>query len=153
MAGLLLLAGALGACASIGQAVFQEPVVNFRALRVNGLGLTGGALDVELAVFNPNSFDLRSTRFRYNLLMDTVRLADGTIETEQTFRSGDSTVVTIPVNFTYAGLGRAGQELIRSGTVNYRVLGDVTVSTPVGNFTLPYDQTRRFSPLRGTTVP
>ena len=148
---LVALVGVAGACASLGQAVFERPVVNFRALRVNGLGLTGGALDVELAVYNPNSFDLRSTRFRYNLLMDTVRVADGTIETEQTFRSGDSTVVTIPVSFTYAGLGRAGAELIRSGTVNYRMLGDVTVSTPLGNFTLPYDQTRRFSPLRGTT--
>jgi LEA14-like dessication related protein len=148
---LLALAGTVGACATLGRAVFEEPVVNFRALRVNGLGLTGGALDVELSVFNPNGYNLESTSFTYNLLMDTVRVADGLIETRQTFRSGDSTVVTIPVNFTYAGLGRAGAELIRSGTVNYRVLGNVTVATPVGNFTLPYDQTRRFSPLRGST--
>jgi LEA14-like dessication related protein len=118
---------------------------------VNGLGLTGGTLDVELSVFNPNGYNLESTSLTYNLLMDTVRVADGLIENRQTFRSNDSTVVTIPVNFTYAGLGRAGAELIRSGTVNYRVLGNVTVATPVGNFSLPYDQTRRFSPLRGST--
>ena len=149
-ASLLALAGLLGACATLTRAVFQEPVVAFRGLRVNGLGLTGGALDVELIIYNPNGFNLEATRVRYNLLMDTVRVADGAIETRQTFRSGDSTVVTIPVNFTYAGLGRAGQELMRSGTVNYRVLGDVTVSTPVGNFTLPYDQTRRFTPLGGS---
>ena len=150
VAAALALAGAGSACATLGRAVFQEPVVHFRALRVNGLGLTGGSLDVELSVFNPNGYALESTRFTYNLLMDTVQVANGLIETRQTFRSGDSTVVTIPVNFTYAGLGRAGQELMRSGTVNYRVLGDVTVSTPVGNFTLPYDQTRRFTPLGGS---
>ncbi len=148
-AAVLALVVAASGCATLGRAMFQEPTVNFRSLRVNGLGLTGGALDVELAVYNPNNYNLESTRFTYNLLMDTVRVADGAIETRQTFRSGDSTVVTIPVNFTYAGLGRAGAELIRSGSVNYRVLGDVTVSTPLGNFTLPYDQTRRFTPLRG----
>jgi len=148
---LLALAASVGACATLGRAVFEEPVVNFRGLRVNGLGLTGGTLDVELSVFNPNGYNLESTSFTYNLLMDTVRVADGLIENRQTFRSGDSTVVSIPVNFTYAGLGRAGAELIRSGTVNYRVLGNVTVATPVGNFSLPYDQTRRFSPLRGST--
>jgi LEA14-like dessication related protein len=148
MVAALAVVAAGSACATLGRAVFQQPTVNFRGLRVNGLGVTGGSLDVELAVFNPNNYDLESTRFTYNLLMDTVRVANGLIETRRTFRSGDSTVVTIPVNFTYAGLGRAGAQLLRSGTVDYRVLGDVTVDTPLGNFTLPYDQTRRFSPLR-----
>ena len=37
--------------------------MDFRSLRVNALGLTGGSLDLQLAVFNPNSFDLEATRF------------------------------------------------------------------------------------------
>jgi hypothetical protein len=82
--------------------------------------------------------------------MDSVQVADGLIDTRRTFTSGDTSVVTIPINFTYAGLGRVGQELMRSGTINYRVLGDLTVDTPLGNFTRPYDQTGRFTPLRGT---
>lgn len=148
LAAIAVLAGATG-CATLGRAVFEEPVVNFRGVQLNGLGLTGGSLDVVLSVWNPNGYNLDATRFTYNLLMDSVRVADGVIETRQTFRSGDSTVVTIPVNFTYAGLGRVGQELARSGAINYTVRGDVTVSTPLGNFTRPFDQTRRFSALRG----
>jgi hypothetical protein len=35
--------------------------------------------------------------------------------------------------------------------VNYRVLGDVTVGTPIGSFTIPYDRTGRFSTLGGTS--
>jgi hypothetical protein len=62
----------------------------------------------------------------------------------------DSTEVRLPVTFTYRGLGAAGQQLIRSGTVNYRVQGDVTVNTPLGNFTRPYDRTGRFAALRAT---
>lgn len=148
-AGLTLVGGAVG-CATLGRAVFKEPVVNFRSIRLNGLGITGGSMDLELAVYNPNSFNLETTRFTYNLLMDSVQVADGLIDTRRTFTSGDTSVVTIPINFTYAGLGRVGQELMRSGTINYRVLGDLTVDTPLGNFTRPYDQTGRFTPLRGT---
>ncbi|HEY0970486.1 MAG TPA: LEA type 2 family protein [Gemmatimonadales bacterium] len=138
-------------CATLGRAVFQEPVVNFKSVRVNGLGLTGGSLDIVLSVYNPNNFRLQATRLTYNLMMDSVRVADGALDSDFVVQSGDSSEVVIPVNFTYGGLGRAGQELLRSGTVNYRVLGDVTVATPLGNFTRPYDQTGRFSPLRGTT--
>ena len=150
-AAVLLLAGLLGACATIGRAVFKEPVVEVRNVRVDGLGITGGSLDLELAVYKPNNFDLEATRFTYNLLMDSTRVATGAIDTRQTFRSGDSSIVRIPIDFAYAGLGRAGQELMRSGSVNYRVAGDVTVATPLGNFTRPYDRTGRFTPLRGTT--
>ena len=35
--------------------------------------------------------------------------------------------MTIPVSFTYAGIGAAGRQLLNTGAVNYRVLGDVTV--------------------------
>jgi hypothetical protein len=33
------------------------------------------------------------------------------------------------------------------GSVEYRVLGDVTVATPAGQFTRPYDQRGRFTTL------
>lgn len=149
----VLAVGAITACATIGRNVFREPVVDFRELRLNGLGLSGGSLDVVLSVYNPNGFKLEATRLTYNLLMDSVQIADGALDKQFAVQSGDSSVVTIPVNFTYAGIGRAGQELLRSGTVNYRVRGDMTVATPLGNFTRPYDQTGRFSPLRGSSRP
>ena len=64
-------------------------------------------------------------------------------------RTSMSSIVTLPLSFTYAGVGEAGRQLMNTGSVNYRVLGDVTVATPLGNFTRPYDQTGRFSTLSG----
>jgi LEA14-like dessication related protein len=151
--GAALLLAATTACATLGRSVFKEPVVDFREVRLNGLGLSGGSLDVILSVYNPNGFKLEATRLTYNLLMDSIQVAGGALDNQFAVQSGDSSVVTIPVNFTYAGIGRAGQELLRSGTVNYRVRGDMTVATPLGNFTRPYDQTGRFSPLRGSSRP
>ena len=141
----MLVAG----CASLGRAVFKEPVVNFREVRLNGLGISGGSLDIVLSVYNPNGFKLDATRLTYNLLMDSVKVADGELGKQFVVPSGDSSTVTIPVNFSYAGLGAVGTQLIRNGSVNYRVRGDFTVDTPLGDFTRPYDQTGRFTALRG----
>ena len=61
---------------------------------------------------------------------------------------GDSTTVRLPVSFTYAGIGQAGRQLIQTGSVNYTVSGDITVSTPIGNFTRPYSGSGRLTVIR-----
>ena len=149
--GAVAMAVVLGAtgCASLGLEGFKEPVVTFRNLRVNGLGLSGGNLDVELSVYNPNGFKLEGTRLTYQLMVESTKLGEGAVDQRFTVQDKDSTIVRLPVSFTYAGLGAAGRQLMQSGAVNYRVLGDVTVATPVGNFTRPYDRTGRFSTLNG----
>jgi LEA14-like dessication related protein len=149
--GGVVMAVVLGAtgCASLGLGGFKEPVVTFRNLRVNGLGLSGGNLDVELSVYNPNGFKLEGTRLTYQLMVESTKLGEGALDQRFTVQDKDSTIVRLPVSFTYAGLGAAGRQLMQSGAVNYRVLGDVTMSTPVGNFTRPYDRTGRFSTLSG----
>jgi LEA14-like dessication related protein len=145
-----ILALTTAACATLGRAVFEEPVVNFRNVEVKGLGLSGGSLDVVLSVYNPNGFRLDATRLTYALQVDSVQVGTGAIDREFVVQEKDSSIVRLPVSFTYAGLGAAGRQLIQSGSVNYRVLGDFTVKTPLGSFTRPYSGTGRFSALSGT---
>ena len=147
--GAAALVGGGAACASLGRSVFEAPVVTFRNLEVKGLGLSGGSLDVVLSVYNPNGYKLEATRLTYRLMVDSVPVGTGAVDERFQVQNKDSTQIRLPINFTYAGLGTAGRQLIQSGTVNYRVLGDVTVSTPLGNFTRPYDRTGRFSALSG----
>ncbi len=136
-----------GACSAIGRAAFQQPVVSLRDVRIRGLGLTGGSLDVILSVYNPNHYRLDATRltYRVNLAGDSVTVATGALDSRFTVQDNDSTTVSIPVSFTYAGIGAAGQSIINTGAVNYHVVGDVTVGSPVGNFTVPYSSTGRFT--------
>jgi LEA14-like dessication related protein len=138
---------AVAGCSALGRAAFQNPVVNLRSVAVRGLGLTGGSLDVKLSVYNPNHYRLDATQLRYrvNLAGDSVTVASGTLAQQFTVQETDSTVVTIPVDFTYAGIGAAGRSILNTGAVNYHVLGDVTVGSPVGNFTIPYSTTGRFT--------
>ena len=146
-----LAVAALAGCASMGIGGFRQPIVNFNDLQVEGIGTKGGTVDVVLSVYNPNGYRLDASRLTYHLLVDTTSVGDGVYNTRFSVQSGDSTIVRLPVNLSYAGLAAAAQQLREKGSVNYRVIGDVTVATPVGNFTEPYDRTGRFSTLSGMT--
>src|SRR3982751_5317217 len=138
------------ACSALGRQAFRDPIVHLQDVHVNGVGLTGGNLDVRLSVYNPNGYRLDATRMSYNVMVgDSVRFATGTVDNRFTVNGNDSSVVTIPVNFTFTGVGAAGRQLLNTGGVNYHVSGEVTVGTVVGNFGVPYSATGRFSALGG----
>jgi LEA14-like dessication related protein len=138
----------VAACSALGRQAFQNPVVNLRDVRVLGLGTSGGNLEVQLSVYNPNNFRLDATRLTYRVFVgDSVGLATGAVDTRTTVQAADSTIVKVPVSFTYSGLGAAASQLLRTGAVNYKVNGDVTVGSVVGNFTVPYSTTGQFNTM------
>lgn len=141
---------AIAGCASLGLGgAFQQPVVSFKDLRVRGLGLSGGSLDAYLNVYNPNGYRLDATRLTYTVAVENNTLGTGALDSRFTVQNKDSTTVRIPIEFTYAGIGGAARQMMQSGSVPYTVTGDVTVATPVGNFTVPYSSTGRFSAFGG----
>src|SRR6185436_12303747 len=143
---------ALGGCATLGVGGFKQPLVQFSDVKIRGLGLSGGALDIVLSVYNPNGFNLNATRLTYRLLVEEKDLGSGVLDRAFRVKDRDSTFVTIPMDFTYAGLGAAGRQLLSSGAVNYRVIGDIGVDAgAAGTFTVPYCQRGRFSSFGGTS--
>jgi LEA14-like dessication related protein len=138
------------ACATLGRVAFKNPVVTLQNVHVNGLGFNGGSLDILLNVYNPNHFDLDATRVTYQLFVDTIPLGTGATDSSFTVNDGDTTQVRLPLSFTWSGAGQAARSLMNTGTVNYRVAGDITVGSTLGTVTLPYDRTGRFSALGGS---
>ena len=139
------------ACAGMGLGGFEEPLVTVRDIRVNGLGLTGGSVDIRLNVYNPNNFRLDGTQLTYQLWVDTIPFGSGTTNEQFVVNADDSTVVTLPLDFTWSGVGTVGRAVMNTGTVPYRVAGNLRVSSAVGGITVPYDRTGRFSPLGGNS--
>lgn len=150
LAAATLAVFAVAGCASLGAlGGFREPVVTFKDLRVRGLGLTGGSLDAYLNVYNPNGFRLDATRLSYKVLVGENELGTGILDSRFNVQEKDSTTIRIPVDFTYSGIGAAARQMMQGGSVPYTVNGDVTVATPLGNFTVPYTGTGRFSAFGG----
>ncbi len=149
IAAMLMAVTGMAACATLGSGVFQEPIVTFKDLKVRGLGLSGGTLDAYVNVYNPNGFRLDATRLTYSVMVGQNQLGTGALDSRFTVQNKDSTTVRIPIDFTYAGIGAAGTQMMRQGSVPYTITGDVTVATPLGNFTRPYTGTGRFSAFGG----
>ncbi len=149
VAALAAASVALAGCATLGRQVFNNPVVSFKDVRFNGLGLQGGSVDVVLNVYNPNHYGLSAQRLDYQVMVDSTQLGTGAITRSFGVGGSDSTEVHLPLTFSYATLGSAGRALLSRGVVNYRVIGNITVGTPLGNFTRPFDRTGQYNSLGG----
>jgi LEA14-like dessication related protein len=144
---LALMIAGVSACATLGYGNFREPVVTYKDAVITGLGLSGGSLEVVLNVYNPNGFRLDGTALTYRIDVDSVPFGTGTLSDRFVVNEKDSTRVRLPLSFTYAGIGQAGRQLMETGSVQYTVSGDITVSTPLGSFTRPYSGKGRLSTL------
>lgn len=145
----LVLASA--SCAGLGRGGFKDPVVTFKNVRLGGVGLTGGTLDIVLSIYNPNGYRLDASRLTYQLMVDSLPVGSGALDKHFSVPSNDSSDVELPLHFKWSGISAATRELLNTGSVPYRVLGDLTVGSGVGDFTIQYDRTGNFSSLSGTT--
>jgi LEA14-like dessication related protein len=149
---LLLVATSWTASACSGS--FQRPEVDLESVGIAALGLTGGTVNVNLRVHNPNSFGFRSDRLDYQLFLRRpdaqpgdsawVSFAEGTYDDEIEVGARQTKVVTIPVAFTYSGLGEARRSLIRAGSFQYRAVGTVDARTSFGRRVVPFRKTGTF---------
>ena len=114
-----------------------EPEVRLEGARLASLGLSGGVVDVELSVYNPNGFRLRATGMTYDLDLEEpdgdgwFDFTEGRVDRELEVAPGDTASVVIPVEFDYQGLGRVIRSLVERGTFEYRVSGWVVLEAPV----------------------
>jgi LEA14-like dessication related protein len=148
----LAAAGALAtaACASGGSSSsvrYYRPTVSLDDIRMAGMGVLGGTMDVTIGVHNPNDFPLHTPRVRYRVLVDTLQIASGSYDSDSVVGADDSVRVMLPVPFSYRSFSGAARTVMNRGTMEYRVVGDITVWTPHGRFTTPFSRAGRFAPM------
>jgi len=144
-----LVVMSLCGCRDLSQRLWRQPRVAVQAVRLDGVGLDGGTLRVSLLVHNPNFYSLNTAGMRYSLLVrDSVTIAEGSDSAHRHVPSNDSVVVELPLHVTWRGLSSAGQDMVNSGLVSYRLIGDITLDTPIGSHDVPINQTGRFAPMR-----
>ncbi len=148
---LLIATGALlaaGGCRAAVERVFTPPTAALRGVEVVGVGVQGAAIAVTLALVNPNPFPLAASGASYRLLVgDSVEVGRGTTATALRVGGNDSTTIRLPVDVSWSGLGRAGRGALRGGTVDFRIIGEVIASTPLGDRAVPIDARGRFAAL------
>jgi LEA14-like dessication related protein len=136
--GMAVLAG----CAGIGD-LFQEPEVRLDRVVVRGVGLTGGILDLVVGVHNPNNFDLRGTELRVGLDVEDSHVGDVEYREDFEVQRGDTTMLTLPVRFEWAGVGSAVRAALGYGDIPYTMKGEVSLQTPFGRRSVPFSREGR----------
>ncbi|MBM4194056.1 MAG: LEA type 2 family protein [Gemmatimonadetes bacterium] len=147
----VLAAMLMSACATLGRQAVQVPTVELRDIRIRGIGLDGGALDLVLTVHNPNEYRMDATRVTYTLVADSAVVAQGAVNRRVTLQPKAPNDVTLPVTFTFKELLGAAEILLRKGVVDYVVRGEVTSSGPFGSITRPYEGKARLD--NGVLIP
>ncbi len=127
-----------------------QPEVWLGGVRLASVGLTGGVVDLELSVYNPNRFGLRATGLTYAVELEDPH-TDGWLDFAEgeapgiEVAAGDTAVVVVPVAFEYRRLGRAIRTLIEQGSFEYRVRGTVALEDPLRR-EIPYRQSGTVTP-------
>lgn len=137
LAGLALL-GLLGGCATIGLTKFQPPGIVVQGVTLRRADLSGGILDVTLEVDNPNRFEVRGVGLDLGMDLEGVHFGDVQYGEELRLPREAITAVTVPVTFTWAGVGAAARAILDQGDVHYAVKGEARLQTPYGRERVPF---------------
>lgn len=131
--GLGALAVMSAACSGLGYN-FREPKVQLDHAVVRGIGLSGGNLDLVVKVDNPNDFTLHGTKLQVGVDVEGAHLGDITYDDDFAVPQKGETIITLPLRFGWAGVGRAVRAALGYGDLPYEMDGQVTLRLP-GGFT------------------
>jgi LEA14-like dessication related protein len=146
---LAVLSLLVAACSAAAKHLFTSPTVIFRGVALETIGPLGGRLRVKLLVHNPNPYGLSTSGMSYELYVrDTIALARGADTLHRTVGGHDSLLVSLPLDVSWRGLGAASNAMIGYGMIPYRLAGNITADTPIGQTKIPFDQKGEFAAIR-----
>lgn len=115
----------------------KQPEVTLGGARLSSIGLSGGVIEVQLSVYNPNRFALRASGITYDVDLEDpggdgwLDFTEGRLDRNVQVEPGDTAVIAVPVEFNYRELGQALRGLLDRGTFDYRVSGVVALEDPI----------------------
>jgi LEA14-like dessication related protein len=142
LTGACLAAALLAGCAGLPD-LFTPPALHLDRVVVRGLGVTGGAMDLVLGVYNPNQFAVRGTRLQVGFDVEGSHVGDVEYDDDFQVQKGDTTQLTLPLRFEWSGLAGAAKTVLASGDIPYTLKGQLTVATPLGDRVVPFTREGR----------
>jgi LEA14-like dessication related protein len=97
----LVVAAALSSCALFGRFSFESPTVRLEFIEVTRVDFDGGALRLQLAIYNPNPYELRGGEFSATLDLEGTHFGEAVLDGGAKLTAGEQTWVTVPMEFTW----------------------------------------------------
>lgn len=144
LATTVLMASLCSGCALVTAA---PPQVEVAAVELRGAGLLDQAMAVTLCVTNPNSSELSFRRIAVGVDAGGSPLAEGVSDTAVRLPPSSSVLVPFTVVSTVRNIGPQLLGVLRTGAVDYRLHGTITLETL--GITVPFSRSGRLGLLTG----
>ena len=100
--------------------VVRPPKISEVSLKVNKLNLSGAQMNLNLKMFNPNSFKLDIVSGDYALFMQGSNFGNGSIA-PSSIPAKTTGSITIPISLSFAGVAGAAYTLLTKGSADYQL--------------------------------
>jgi len=130
----------------------QKPTIEIYDFRVTDLSLQDIELTFDLEVTNLNPIALNLTSYNYDLQIEENSFIKGNQSLETKIDANQSSIISIPVNFTYKKLYNAFTSLNSKTEGGYKFLGNISVDVPVlGPMEIPIEKEGSFPIVNAPT--
>jgi len=123
----------LTSCSTLSRFRFEQPTLRLETIEITGLDLSGGSFTLWLDVFNPNNYEITTTRIVAELELEGTHFGSTELRSETSLPSAQHTRVALPVTFTWEGVGAATRALLQRGAVNYDMEARMWLGASLGN--------------------
>jgi LEA14-like dessication related protein len=122
-----------------------KPEIAVKDLQLAGVDRDGIEMDFLLTVTNPNSYSLKLTGYRYNLLVSALPLAKGENHEVVEFQGNAVTSVRLPVRISFHDLLEILKRRPDPEHISYQLTAGFDLDTPVGAIGIPVDKSGTFA--------
>jgi LEA14-like dessication related protein len=119
-------------CATLRQLSFEPPTLQLDAVEISRIDLNGVSLVLWLDVFNPNDYQIQTTRVEAELDLEDTHFGNATLDESVSLAAASHTLVKLPASFSWDGVGAAARALLGRGTVDYDLDTRLRVQTSLG---------------------
>lgn len=131
---VVMLATALGACASLPENIISKPEVKLRDVEVVGLGFKSQTFLLSFDISNPNPFPLPVNHVSYGIRLDGERFASGKTASELSVPAGSASEFAISVELDLLTTAPQLLSIMRDGTrreIPYQLEGQLGIDIPM----------------------
>jgi LEA14-like dessication related protein len=125
--------------------IVTKPEIAVKAINITGVEREGVEMDFLIAVTNPNSYNLRLTGYRYNLLVTNLPLAKGENHEIVEINANTTTDIRLPVRITFHDLLEILKRRPDPEHIPYQLSAGLDLNTPFGAFAIPVDKSGTFA--------
>jgi LEA14-like dessication related protein len=124
------------------------PTVRFDTMEVNDIDFERIDADFVFAVNNPNPIDIGLSSFDYNLGFEGVQLVEGNDDDGFQLKAVGDSELRLPVGLVWKSVWDTFQATRGLDYVGFGLDGNFGFNTPIGEITLPYQESGAFPALR-----